>query len=182
MIRPLSTAQTELVPLNDSHFEGFFRGISKKSVAERTITVPHPFVEKQARYWFDYYLASNNEGNGYHWAIMLKGTFDFAGVISLFQCPLFKDKTEIGIWIAEDYWHQGIGRETLSRITRYAEEDLKLSSLVATHISDNFAIAHLFHELGFIPIQGNEIYSNARKRWLTRVVQFWKTNENRSRF
>ena len=101
-------------------------------------------ISHYLKYWSDFiqfnYIIEQREENN---TIKL-------GSISLWNISWHHKRSEIGIWIASDYWNQGIGEKAINLIKIIAYYHLKLNRLEA-HISiKNLRSIHLFKKCGFI--------------------------------
>jgi ribosomal-protein-alanine N-acetyltransferase len=101
-------------------------------------------LNRYLKYWSDYfqfnYIIERRE---------VKNIIKL-GSISLWNISWRHKRAEIGIWIASDYWNQGIGEKAINLIKIIAFYHLKLNRLEA-HISvKNFRSITLFKKCGFI--------------------------------
>ena len=109
-----------------------------KSVAERTLNIPHPYAEKDARFWIDSANEGFKNGTNIIFGIGLKPKNEFLGGIGLRIEPRF-DRAELGYWIAEWFWNQGLATEAVAAILNYGFNDLKLNKILVTHLIENSA-------------------------------------------
>ncbi len=71
------------------------------------------------------------------------------GLIDLFDFDAKNSRAGIGILISENYRNQGIGKETLQLISKYAFTHLNLHQLFANITTNNEASLLLFSNFGF---------------------------------
>jgi ribosomal-protein-alanine N-acetyltransferase len=73
----------------------------------------------------------------YTFSITWKKTNELIGEISL---HLLKDhRGEIGYWIGEPLWNQGIGTEAVGAVIKFGIEQLQLQEITASCKADNIA-------------------------------------------
>ncbi len=78
-----------------------------------------------------------------------KKTGEIIGVAGLIKIDLENKNAELGYWLGQKYWGQGIGREAAKLILNYAFNRLKLHRISAQVIPGNFASAKLLKNIGF---------------------------------
>src|SRR5680860_264695 len=82
---------------------------------------PHPYTEKDGEDFIE--LQSKNDTEQV-FAIVRNG--ELCGLVGLiFQKDVYRKSAEIGYWLGEPYWGQGIGTKAVELIVQIAFEDLK---------------------------------------------------------
>jgi [ribosomal protein S5]-alanine N-acetyltransferase len=106
---------------------------------------PHPYTLTDA---YDFIAFCQQQQPVQNFAIWHKS--DWVGVIGLvLQKDVNRFTAEIGYWIGESYWGQGIGTEAIQQICRYAFEDLKLLRLYAHVFEFNQVSMRVLEKAGF---------------------------------
>ena len=131
-------------------------------------------INRYLRYWSDYfqfnYIIERREENNN----IIK-----LGSISLWNISWHHKRSEIGIWIASDYWNQGIGEKAINLIKIIAFYHLKFNRLEA-HISvKNLSSITLFKKCGFIEEGKLREYLNFKGIYHdTIILSYLKNNKN----
>ncbi len=71
-------------------------------------------------------------------AITTKEQKELIGEISL-HLNQSLNQSEVGYWVGEEFWKQGIATEALGRILQFGFEELALQQIFATHRKENHA-------------------------------------------
>jgi RimJ/RimL family protein N-acetyltransferase len=104
-----------------------------------------------AEHWIAGQAEKRARGEEYIFAIELDG--EVIGAVGLERrghvSPDTPDTYEIGYWIAEEWWGQGLASEAAARIVRYAFEDLGVKRLTSGHFDENPASGKILEKCGF---------------------------------
>ena len=91
------------------------------------------------------------------YAVVLKETGEAVGSIGIMtvrseihSAKIANNECEIGYWIGEPYWGQGLIPEAIREILRHAFEDLHLSSVWCGYYDGNEKSRHAQEKCGFI--------------------------------
>lgn len=147
-LRPLADGDAELVALyaND------------RRIAQMTTSIPFPLSLEAAH---EFVLrAQDTDRVDDIWAIdaSKSGQSALLGVISLRY--LDREQSEVGYWVAPQFWNQGFASEALGAIL--AANPHQNSSVVASVFQDNAASAHVLTSAGFALLGEAEAFSLAR--------------------
>ena len=94
---------------------------------------PYPYSEKDAELFINLTIEENPKQN---FAIDYAG--DLCGVVGLIiQNDIYSKSAEIGYWIGESFWGEGIATTAIELITNYGFEDLKLIREIPKDRRDN---------------------------------------------
>ena len=75
---------------------------------------------------------------------------NFAGVISLIpQQDVYRHSAELGYWLGEPYWGQGITTAATRLVCQYAFDELQLTRIFASVFQGNIASARVLEKCGF---------------------------------
>ena len=76
---------------------------------------PYPYTPQDAQNYLNF-ITQNSNNNLIEYAIIVDGLF--AGAISItFGEDIYSHLAEIGYWLGEPYWHQGIMKKAVKIIT-----------------------------------------------------------------
>jgi RimJ/RimL family protein N-acetyltransferase len=116
-----------------------------KIVANLMDRFPHPYTLESA-HWFIGYAASTEVESVF--AIEWGGAL--IGVISLiFKPDIYAASAELGYWLGEPFWGQGIMPGALSLMVGHAFEDLQHSRVYANVFHTNPASRRVLEKAGF---------------------------------
>lgn len=105
-------------------------------VARYTLNIPHPYAEKDAIYWLNLAHTGRKSGTQFIWAIRDPETEAFRGGIGLHINGKHK-RAEIGYWIAEPFWGQGLVTEAAGAVMAFAFDQLALQRVTAHFMAIN---------------------------------------------
>ncbi|MEM1219231.1 MAG: GNAT family N-acetyltransferase [Bacteroidota bacterium] len=117
-------------------------------IADRIVNIPYPYEEPTAVFRLSYVVQGFKQKNRYVFTIISKEREHLIGEISLHI--LEKNKLgEIGYWLGEEFWGQGLTSEAVAAITTFAFTEIGLTSLTATTNQDNLASMRVLEKAGF---------------------------------
>lgn len=147
-LRPLVVSDAELVA----------RYANDERVAQMTTAIPFPLSLEAAEEYVS--LALSDDRIEDVWAIEseLASPPALVGVISLKN--LGREQSEVGYWVAPDFWNQGYAGEALAALI--AGNPHANRSIVACVFQDNPASAHVLESNGFACLGEAEAFSLAR--------------------
>lgn len=108
-------------------------------------TFPFPYSKADAEFWV-------SEGASAHGNINKVILLDdvFVGSVGIKPQQGWKSHcAEIGYWLAEEYWGQGIATEALKMMTRNAFNDHGVQKLFATVLAPNCASMRVLEKAGY---------------------------------
>jgi len=121
------------------------------NVARMLAVIPHPYPDGLAEDWIAGQADRRARGEEYIFAIEHDG--DVIGAVGLERrghvSPDTPNTYEIGYWIAEECWGQGLASEAAARIVRYAFEELGVRRLISGHFDENPASGKVLEKCGF---------------------------------
>ena len=116
-------------------------------VAKMTLNIPHPYPAEDAIKFIERSQHVWDTGERYGFAIVLKETDAFMGVIGII--PEFQHfRAEVGYWIGKPYWGKGYVTEALKRVIQFGFETLKLNRIDAAYRADNPASGRVMEKAG----------------------------------
>jgi len=104
--------------------------------------MPYPYTESDAKWWAE----TGCKEQGRYMAIDLAG--ECIGVVGV-RFGQFELTAEIGYWIAEEHWGNGIGSEAVSKMTDCIFSDNKIVRLSAPVFSPNKASMTVLEKCGY---------------------------------
>lgn len=100
-------------------------------------------------------MISREEADTHLYAsVALKATDEVIGTVMLFNFDKIANKAEVGYVFHKNHWGKGYGSESLSLVSNYAFECLKLHKLHATVTDANIGSAKILEKNGF-NLEGN---------------------------
>lgn len=122
------------------------------AVARMTSDIPHPLYVWQTRRWL-------RQARGeVRFAIEIEG--ELIGGVGYF-CHR-RRVGELGFWLGQAYWGEGLATEAARAVVRYAFTDGQLVMLTSANFIDNPASARILSKLGFSSIGRMRTMSVAR--------------------
>jgi RimJ/RimL family protein N-acetyltransferase len=108
--------------------------------------------------WFAGHEAEWWEGSAFRFAI--EHQEKMIGLVDLDEID--GGEADLGYWLEETYWGQGITREAATALVRFAFEQAGLVGLRSGHTADNPASGRVLNKLGFRRIDEVTVPSRAR--------------------
>jgi len=106
---------------------------------------PNPYTLESAHWFINY--AAENEGES---VFAIDWGEGLIGVISLiFKPDIYAASVELGYWLGEPFWGQGIIPEAIGLIVKHAFEDLQHSRVYANVFHTNPASRRVLEKAGF---------------------------------
>lgn len=107
---------------------------------------PHPYTKQDARRFLKYTTSTDEPAN---LAIEVGG--DAVGAIGYVrQTDVERFSAEIGYWLGEEYWRQGIVTEALVLVTEHLFEHTNLLRLFALPFADNIGSMRVLEKAGYL--------------------------------
>ena len=106
---------------------------------------PHPYTEEDAEEWLGLACSQNPELN-----FAIADENELIGAIGLqLQDDINRFSAEIGYWIAEPFWAQGIATSAVSAMTDYTFKHFKFNRLFAGVFEGNEASIKVLEKAGY---------------------------------
>jgi RimJ/RimL family protein N-acetyltransferase len=118
-------------------------------IVENTRTMPHPYKEEDAISWMNMANQGFKNGDTYIFAIRFKDSQAFLGGIGL-TLDKHNNRAELGYWLAEGFWNQGLTTEAVKAILKFGFEELKLNKIVAVYLTTNGASGKVMTKNGMV--------------------------------
>ena len=155
----LITSEIKLRPFRRSDVPALVKYANNKNIWDNVRDrFPHPYTEESATDWINIANIYNPSSN---LVIDLKG--ELIGAMGLTKKDdIYRKNAEVGYWVAEPYWGQGIGTEALKQFVDYTFQNFKFHKLYAGIMSTNIASARVLERVGFTleAVLKESIYKN----------------------
>jgi len=118
--------------------------INNKKIYRNTLVIPYPYTSKHAKEWIEKNLKEGRKKKPamVNFAIDIDG--EVAGAVGFHKIE--GHKAEIGYWLAEKYWGQGIMTEAVKLATKFGFKKLKLKRIYATVFPSNKASMYVLEK------------------------------------
>jgi RimJ/RimL family protein N-acetyltransferase len=125
------------------------RHLDNARVVRNMSSLPHPYTLEHADYWIDF---TNKLSPKTHFAITMDD--EVVGGIGLdlgdpSRAPFCDHCAEIGYWLGEPFWNQGIITEALIAVTDWAFTELPVIRLDAPVYARNPASTRVLEKAGY---------------------------------
>ncbi len=107
-------------------------------IADRIVNIPYPYEEPTAVFRISYVHQGFKQKSRFVFSIISKAEQCLIGEISL-HLNNTKDGAELGYWLGEPFWNQGLIKEAIARVTQFGFQELNLKSISASCDADNIA-------------------------------------------
>ncbi len=134
--------------------------------------IPYPYMESDAEFFIG---LTNKENPKQTFGIEYKGKL--SGVIGLVvQKDVYQKSAEIGYWIGEPFWGNGIATRAVELITKYGFDTLHLNRIYTGVFEYNIASMRVLEKNGF---KKEGIFKNAiiKNNKVCDEHRFYKLNE-----
>lgn len=143
-------------------------------IAEMTLNIPHPYQEKDAKWWIDVAKKGFENNDHFIFAIFLKSTNRFMGGIGLEINTEF-NRAELGFWIGEPFWNQGYISEATKEVLRFGFEELGLNKIIAHHFLNNPASGKVMRKNGMI--KEGELKEHIKKEGVYKSLALYRLTQ-----
>ena len=116
-------------------------------VAKYMFWTSHNDIEK-TKEWVSFELRQIEKEDWYRFTIVLKGTNTLIGTALIYYEEEVKC-WEISYNLGKRFWGKGYMTEAMKKVIDFAEEQLKLSQIVARYAKENPASGNVIYKLGF---------------------------------
>ncbi len=158
----IETKRLLLRPVIKKDEEDLAKALNNINISKWIVPMPHPYKKKDAEWWINNQIKKRKEKPriDYHFAIELKPNKRLIGVIGIFGFDKYKIKGELGYWLDQKYWKQGIMSEAIEKIIEFSFSKLKLKKINLPIFAKNNSSNALAKKFGF-KLEG-KLRKNAR--------------------
>ena len=126
-----------------------FQVNSTSEISENTLSLPFPYREENAHFWFK--MAEDGFANkdAFIFGIREKENLKLIGAVGL-HLDVAHHKAEVGYWLGKSFWNNGYVSEALQEVLKFGFEELKLNKIYASHFHHNPASGKVLEKNGFV--------------------------------
>ncbi len=143
----MNTERFVLKEIEDSDIENIHKGLSNPIITQ-FYDVHFPTLEATQEQ-MDWYSALKKEGTGIWWGIYTQEGNQFCGAIGYNALDKQHKKAEIGMWLLQEYWGQGILKEVMPIAFNYGFTTLGLNRIEGFVIHDNAKCKRALEKVNF---------------------------------
>ena len=167
MEQALTTSRLRLRPIRRNDAPRVQALCSNWDVARMLSRVPYPNPVELVEAWTGAQAAAWKSGAAYNFAIehrAIKHRETLIGVVGVARRDDGAPESgyEIGYWLGEPWWGQGLMTEAVGRIVEFARADLGLDKLRSDYFADNPASGRIQEKCGFRIIGRGRLNSQSR--------------------
>lgn len=122
----------------------FLRDTLNAPAVRRHLFPRPPFNLEQEREYFDTVVSEDDEIN-----LLITVDGEPVGPIGLSPADSITGTTEIGLFMAEEWWGEGYGTEAAELCTGYAVDERRFHRVIARVVADNQASRRVWEKLGY---------------------------------
>jgi len=141
----IRSTKFKLRPIKKGDESSLIKNINNKKIARNTLRIPYPYTLKDARSWIKHSLKLRRKKTEIRFVIDMNG--EVVGGVGINKIE--HHKGELGYWLGEKYWGQGIMTEAVKLVTKHAFTKLGLRRLYAHVFSFNKASARVLKRAGY---------------------------------
>ena len=146
----LDTTRLRLRPFSVGDLKRLVEVAGQRSVADTTVSVPHPFTEEHGRLWIARCSAEASAGLGAHFVLALRELPDrLCGYAAVKAIKPEHGEAELSLWLDEACAGSGYATEASRVLVAYAFGPLALHRLCAYHMVRNPASGRVLRRVGF---------------------------------
>lgn len=165
----INTSRLKLRKLTPDDIPSLVKYAGNKKISDEVLNIPYPYQEFDAIFRISYVVQGFKNKTHYAFAITLKETNELIGEISL-HLDDERRNAELGYWIGEPFWNQGIATEASIAVIKFGFEIPGLQKIYASCHMENKASVKVLLKNGMILQQVNgsvEVYSVQKKEMKT---------------
>jgi RimJ/RimL family protein N-acetyltransferase len=140
------TMEVKLRKWNEADLDSLVKYANNSNVAKwLTNGFPHPYTREDGKAFFSM-IASDNPTKVF--AIEVNG--EAVGSIGIFpQSDIHEKSAEMGYWLAEEYWGQGIISRAIEEVVEYGFRTFDIVRIFARPFSTNLKSLRVLEKAGF---------------------------------
>ncbi|HHB77980.1 MAG TPA: N-acetyltransferase [Saprospiraceae bacterium] len=121
--------------------------LNVEEFSKYTLTMPYPYLEKDAKFWFELAQKGFAQKNKFIFAIRQKNDPKIIGGIDL-SLNIKHNKGELGYWLGLPYWNKGYMTEAAKTVVQFGFGELGLKRIFASHFTSNPASGRVMQKVG----------------------------------
>ncbi|GAB4108380.1 MAG: GNAT family N-acetyltransferase [Acidobacteriota bacterium] len=123
--------------------------VSHPEVVRWTTRIPHPYPADGAIRFIRSSVALWRLGRAYVFGVLVSGSPEACGVISLSSVSRAHACAELGFWLGCRHWGKGLGTEAVRLMLEFGFDDLQLHRIYASAFAANVASRRVLEKNGF---------------------------------
>ena len=147
----IKTKRLILRPINKKDAADLAKSLNNLNISKWIVPMPYPYKIKDAKWWIN--KQSNEfkkkQRTDYTFMIELKPNKRLIGAVGVSGFDNNKVKGELGYWLDEKYWRQGIMSEAVEAIIDFAFNKLKLEKVFIPAFVENPSSNAIAKKMGF---------------------------------
>ena len=147
-IQPIQCSSFTLRLPKKSDRESLSKHINNKKIYDVTSAIPYPYAPKDFDSWFEHIREDLISGYPKSAHFMIVVDKKAVGGISLDKIQKYH-KAEIGYWLSEEYWGQGIMTEAVKEVVKFGFDRLKLIRIYSYIYEGNSGSKKVVEKAGF---------------------------------
>ncbi len=118
-------------------------------IADATATLPYPYHKNDAVFWINMAEEGFKNKEIYIFGIEHREVGELIGGIGLHVNATHR-QAELGYWLSEKYWNQGLMTEAIASVISFGFEELDLRKIHAVHFTKNPASGRTMIKNGMV--------------------------------
>lgn len=148
LLPTIKTKQFTLRPFKKGDEASLAENLNNKNVSRNLLVVPYPYTLKDAKEWISKNLKEMKEKEPKMASFVIDINEEIAGVIG-FHSIEQGHRSEIGYWLAEAHWGNGIMPKALKMAIAFGFKKWKLKRIYAYVFTRNKQSARVLEKAGF---------------------------------
>ncbi|MCX6766423.1 MAG: GNAT family N-acetyltransferase [Candidatus Moranbacteria bacterium] len=148
MIKPIKSKKFTLRPFRISDVGSIRKHANDKTVSRNLSSLPHPYTEKDARFWIGKQIELQRQKNPENIVFAIEIGNQVAGTIGLHKIKC-GHKAELGFWLGREFWGGGIMTDAVKDVVNFGFKNLKLRRIYAGVFLSNKGSARVLEKNGF---------------------------------
>ncbi len=138
-----------LRPYEPSDTEDIFKVVSRREIADTTVSIPHPYPRQTVEWWINFIKENMEKGNAYEFGVYKKDEpHIYIGNSGFVNISKQHNNGEIGYFISPEYWNQGYGTEACCKIVEFGFQELKLERVYGRCMTKNEGSRKIMEKAG----------------------------------
>ncbi len=136
-----------LRPFRKGDEKSLIEGINSKEIFRNTLRIPYPYTLKDAKEWLKKTSKDRKKKKPTAFNLAIDINDEVIGGIGFNEIE--EHRAEIGYWLAEKHWGEGIMTQAVKVMTNFGFEKLKLRRIYACVFSFNKASMRVLEQNGY---------------------------------
>lgn len=142
----ITSKQFILRPFQKGDEKSLAKNINNKKIYKNTLNIPYPYTLRHAKDWVEKNIKDNKKKNPTTICFVIDINGEVCGSVSL---EIKGHKAQLGYWLAEKKWGNGIMTTAVKLINKYGFEGLKLRRIYAYVFLFNKASIRVLEKSGY---------------------------------